>query len=64
VEIVLAVAAFFVVLLVGIVVVGRRRRRAGWSDDPAQRPRQPHSMDGRGAVNQNSWMLGGGGGAG
>ena len=46
-------------LATGLLVRALRRRREGWYGDG-----EPPATDARGAVNRNSWMLGGGGGGG
>lgn len=47
-------------LATGLLVRALRRRRDGWYADGED----PPATDARGAVNRNSWMLGGGGGGG
>ncbi|MCO7220099.1 hypothetical protein [Klenkia sp. PcliD-1-E] len=55
-----AVVVLVVVVGLGALLArGVRRRRQGWYGDEAG-----PTADARGAVNRNSWVLGGGGGGG
>lgn len=65
----LAVTVVVVLALVGIgalvLIRAVRRRRQGWyAPSGGATSAEPRSADARGAVNRNSWMLGGGGGGG